>query len=70
MKTLIKWLIKLAALGIIGFGLYAVFAQGEANLSPAGGLLVAGAGAVGYFIAGPIAAVANFFLSFVDLGEE
>tara|TARA_B100000131_G_scaffold272116_1_gene272877 strand:- start:100 stop:300 length:201 start_codon:yes stop_codon:yes gene_type:complete len=66
MKTLIKWLIKLAALGIIGFGLYGVFAEGDA----AGGLLVAGAGAVGYFIAGPIAAVANFFLSFVDLGEE
>ena len=65
MKTLIKWLIKLAALGIIGFGLYGVFAEGDA----AGGLLVAGAGAVGYFIAGPIAAVANFFLSFVDLGE-
>ena len=66
MKTLIKWLIKLAALGIIGFGLYGVFAEGDA----AGGLLVAGAGAVGYFIAGPIAAVANFFLSFLGLGEE
>ena len=66
MKKLIKWLIKLAALGIIGLGLYGVFAEGEA----AGGLLVAGAGAVGYFIAGPIAAVANFFLSFVGIGEE
>ena len=45
MKTFIKWLIRLAALGIIGFGLYGVFAEGEA----AGGLLVAGTGAVGYF---------------------
>lgn len=70
MKTFIKWLIRLAALGIIGFGLYGVFAQGEANLSPAGGLLVAGAGTVSYFLAGPLAAVSAFFLNFIDLGDS
>lgn len=66
MKTFIKWLIRLAALGIIGFGLYGVFAEGEA----AGGLLVAGAGTVSYFLAGPLAAVSAFFLNFIDLGDS
>ena len=66
MKKLIKWLIKLAALGIIGLGLYGVFAEGEA----AGGLLVAGTGAVGYFLAGPVAAISAFFLNFIDLGDS
>ena len=66
MKTFIKWLIRLAALGIIGFGFYEAFT----GYSTAEGLLVSGVGAVGYFLAGPVAAVSAFFLNFIDLGDS